>query len=46
MFTILVYQMSTNGIPGGIHSKEKKSIEKNSKEEISKDNIRRKKAKS
>lgn len=26
--------MSTNGIPGGIHSKEKKSIEKNSKEEI------------
>lgn len=38
-------QMSTNGIPDGIHSIEKKSIEENREEKNSKDNIRQKRAK-
>ena len=41
-FIVLVYQMSTVGIPGGIHSKEKKSIEEKSKEKNSKEDIRQK----
>ena len=45
VFTTLVYQMSTNGIPDGIHSIEKKSIEENREEKNSKDDIRQKRAK-
>lgn len=39
VFITLVYQMSTNGIPSGIYSIEKKSIEENREEKNSRDNI-------